>query len=70
VKSFVSWLETSLDRAAAEHPSPGRVALHRMNRAEYANAVERILGLHVDAMRVRFFPLTTSATASTILPAS
>jgi len=49
VKSFVSWLETSLDRAAAEHPSPGRVALHRMNRAEYANAVERIFGLHVDA---------------------
>ena len=49
VKSFVSWLETSLDRAAAEHPSPGRVALHRMNRVEYANAVERIFGLHVDA---------------------
>ena len=49
MKSFVSWLETSLDRAAAEHPSPGRVALHRMNRVEYANAVERIFGLHVDA---------------------
>ena len=49
VKSFVSWLETSLDRAAAEHPSPGRVALHRMNRTEYANAVEGIFGLHVDA---------------------
>ncbi len=45
VKSFVSWLETSLDRAAAEHPSPGRVALHRMNRTEYANAIERIFGV-------------------------
>ena len=49
VKSFVSWLETSLDRAAAEHPNPGRVALHRMNRTEYANAIEEIFGFHVDA---------------------
>src|SRR5688572_15000562 len=28
VKSLISWLETSLDRAAAANPSPGRVALH------------------------------------------
>src|SRR5262245_48354780 len=49
VKSFVSWLETTLDRAAAEHPSPGRVALHRMNRTEYANAIEEIFGFQVDA---------------------
>src|SRR5262245_41248779 len=49
VKSLVSWLETTLDRAAAEHPSPGRVVLHRMNRTEYANAVEEIFGFHVEA---------------------
>jgi mono/diheme cytochrome c family protein len=49
VKSLVSWLETSLDRAGAATPSPGRVALHRMNRAEYANAVQDLFGLKVDA---------------------
>ena len=49
VKSFVSWLEARLDHAAAEHPSPGRVALHRMNRTEYANAIEEIFGFHVTA---------------------
>jgi mono/diheme cytochrome c family protein len=47
VKSFVSWLETTLDRAGAEQPGPGHVALHRMNRTEYANAVEEIFGFHV-----------------------
>ena len=49
VEAFVSWLETSLDEAAAAHPNPGRVALHRLNRAEYANAIEDLFGLRIDA---------------------
>jgi mono/diheme cytochrome c family protein len=49
VDSFVSWLERSLDQAAAANPNPGRVALHRLNRAEYANAIDDLLGLHIDA---------------------
>src|SRR5215510_1521192 len=49
VDSFVSWLENSLDAAAAANPNPGRVALHRLNRAEYANAIEDLLGLRIDA---------------------
>ena len=48
-ESFVSWLETSLDAAAAANPNPGRVALHRLNRAEYANAIEDLFGLRIDA---------------------
>ena len=48
VKSLISWLETSLDRAAAANPSPGRVALHRMNRVEYGRAIEDLFGLKVD----------------------
>ena len=36
VDGLVSWLERSLDQAAAANPNPGRVALHRLNRAEYA----------------------------------
>jgi Protein of unknown function (DUF1587)/Planctomycete cytochrome C len=49
VASFVSWLENALDQAAASNPNPGRVALHRLNRAEYANAIEDLLGLRIDA---------------------
>jgi mono/diheme cytochrome c family protein len=46
---LASWLEEALDRAAAEKLRPGRPALHRLNRAEYANAIRDLLDLEVDA---------------------
>ena len=46
---LVSALETTLDQAAAVKPNPGRPALHRLNRAEYANAIRDLLALDVDA---------------------
>jgi len=46
--AFLSWLETSLDRAAAANPNPGRDPLHRLNRAEYANAIHDLLDLDID----------------------
>jgi mono/diheme cytochrome c family protein len=49
IDGVVASLERALDDAAAAHPNPGRVALHRLNRAEYANAIEDLLGLRVDA---------------------
>jgi mono/diheme cytochrome c family protein len=49
VDSMVNWLETTLDEAAAADPHPGRVVLHRMNRIEYSNAVEDLMGIRVDA---------------------
>ena len=45
---FVDWLEHHLDEAGAKAPDPGRVALHRLNRKEYANAVRDLLALDVD----------------------
>ena len=46
---LVTYLETSLDRAAAEHPNPGRSqSLQRLNRAQYRNAVRDLLSLDVD----------------------
>ena len=46
---FVSWLETELDESAASEPNPGRTqAFHRLNRAEYGNAVRDLLHLDVD----------------------
>ena len=43
-----SALEGALDAAAAVRPRPGRVAVHRLNRTEYANAVRDLLALEVD----------------------
>ena len=37
-----------LDRTAAAAPNPGRIAVHRMNRAQYGNAIRDLLGLEVD----------------------
>lgn len=46
--NFALSLETALDRAAVSQPEPGRASLHRLNRAEYANAVRDLLDLNVD----------------------
>jgi mono/diheme cytochrome c family protein len=48
-KALTSWLTTTLDRAAVAQPRPGRVGVHRMNRAEYANAIRDLLQLEIDA---------------------
>jgi len=45
-------LETALDAAAAINPKPGRVAVHRMNRAEYTAAVRDLLGVEADARKI------------------
>jgi len=48
-ESFTSYLETSLDRAAAAKPNPGRTeTLRRLNRTEYQNAIRDLLSLDVD----------------------
>ncbi len=47
--SLAGAVEDGLDRAAALNPNPGRTPLHRMNRAEYANAIRDLLGIDVDA---------------------
>ena len=48
---MTTWLESELDRAWAAAPNPGRVTpLHRMNRYEYNNSVNDLLGLNVDVM--------------------
>jgi len=46
--NFISYMEGELDKAAKEHPQPGRVALHRLNRKEYANAVWDLLHVKAD----------------------
>ena len=43
---LAAWLENELDSKAVA--SPGRSALRRLNRAEYANAIRELLDLDVD----------------------
>ena len=45
---LAAWLETSLDDAAAASPNPGQPVVHRLNRAEYTNAIRDLLALEID----------------------
>ncbi len=47
-RSLIDHLEGTLDRAAAARPNPGRPAVHRLNRSEYAHAIRDLLALDVD----------------------
>ena len=47
--ALVAFLETELNRHAVAAPNPGRTeAFHRLNRAEYRNAIRDLLGLEMD----------------------
>ena len=49
VNTLAAYLEDSLDKAAAANPNPGSVRIHRLNRAEYANAMHDLFDIDVDA---------------------
>jgi mono/diheme cytochrome c family protein len=49
-EAMATWLETSLDAAAAAKPDPGRTeTLRHLNRTEYQNAIRDLLALDIDA---------------------
>src|SRR5580692_6286275 len=45
---FTGWLAASLDRAWEGKGTPGRYVVHRLNRAEYKNAVRDLLAVDID----------------------
>jgi mono/diheme cytochrome c family protein len=45
---FTGWLATSLDRAWEGKSTPGRFVVHRLNRAEYSNAMRDLLAVDLD----------------------
>src|SRR5687768_5430481 len=45
--AFASFLERTLDASAASNPNPGRAPVHRLNRAEYSNAIRDLLAVDV-----------------------
>jgi hypothetical protein len=50
--SLAAYLETELDRAAALKPNPGSPIIHRMNRAEYTNAIRDLLAIDTNAIDI------------------
>jgi mono/diheme cytochrome c family protein len=48
LEKFTASLENALDRAAERDPNPGRVISRRLNRVEYVNAVNDLIGLEVN----------------------
>ena len=69
------WLELEIDRAAAARLNPGRSpSLHRLNRAEYANAIRDLLSVEIDAQALlppdeQAFGFENNAEALSIAPA-
>lgn len=50
LKDFIANLESYLDSLADNTgPNPGHIAIHRLNRKEYENAVEDLLAFDIDA---------------------
>ena len=48
-KSVAAGLETAIDRDWEANPNPGRInAVHRLNRAEYSNAIRDLFALNFD----------------------
>jgi hypothetical protein len=47
--NLAAWLASTIDEAAAGTQPAGRVALHRLNRREYGNAIRDLLGMNVNA---------------------
>ena len=49
-RKVLTWLDASLDTAAAANVNPGRTdTLRRLNRTEYQNAIRDLLALDIDA---------------------
>ncbi|MDT8398191.1 MAG: DUF1592 domain-containing protein [Pseudomonadales bacterium] len=49
---FVAWLESYLDEAGSVTLEPHRIALHRLNRKEYVNAIRDLVGLEINPAAV------------------
>ncbi len=47
-EGFSQYLENGLDEYANANPHPGRAAMRRINRTEYANAIRDLLGVQID----------------------
>ncbi|MDP3550513.1 MAG: DUF1592 domain-containing protein [Novosphingobium sp.] len=49
--AMVEWLDAGRAQYVSAHPDPGKSAVRRLNRIEYANAVRDLLGVEADVAR-------------------
>jgi hypothetical protein len=49
VDALITWLEDSLDKIPSQAHVTDKVVLHRLNRKEYQNAVQDLLGIEINA---------------------
>ncbi|MEJ1965069.1 MAG: DUF1592 domain-containing protein [Gammaproteobacteria bacterium] len=49
IDTQVAWLESKLDAVAKNHPNPGNIVVHRLNRTEYQREIRNLLDLDIDA---------------------
>src|SRR5215469_7058475 len=73
VDALIGWLEGTLDKSSTDHLA-GHVAVERLNRTEYANAVHDLLAVEIDP--TQYLPadiavegFSNIATALTVSPA-
>ena len=59
IAAMATELETAMDEIDRRDPNPGKRTFQRLNRAEYARAVEDLLGVKVDVSP--FLPLDTKS---------
>ncbi len=59
IAAMATELETAMDEIARRNPNPGKRTFQRLNRAEYARAVEDLLGVKVNVSS--FLPLDTKS---------
>lgn len=48
-EAIVQWIKAKAFELDAENPDPGRVTVRRLNRVEYSNTIEDLIGIEYDA---------------------
>jgi hypothetical protein len=46
--AILDWIKTDVFQIDPAHPNPGRVTVHRLNRAEYRNTIRDLMGVEFD----------------------
>ena len=47
-QAILSWIKADVFKIDPAHPNPGRVTVHRLNRAEYRNTIRDLMGVDFD----------------------
>jgi len=47
-KKILEWIKSDVFLIDPAHPNPGRVTVHRLNRAEYRNTIRDLMGVEFD----------------------